>query len=85
MEEATKMRYVSSFERLATEQGLEQGQIRNARANVVEILAMRFRSVPPELIDQINALDDLQQLTWLLKQSVTIGTLEEFERLFDGD
>lgn len=83
------MRYVSSFERLAIEQGLEQGleqgQIRNARANVLEILTMRFRSVPPELVDQINALDDLQRLTWLIRQSVTSGTLEEFERRFEGD
>lgn len=87
--EVTQMRYVSSFERLAIEQGLEQGleqgQIRNARANVLEILTMRFRSVPPELVDQINALDDLQRLTWLIRQSVTSGTLEEFERRFEGD
>ena len=85
IEEVIKVRYVSSFEQLAIERGLEQGQIRNARANVAEILTMRFESIPPELIEQISALDDLQRLTWLLKQSVTVGTVEEFERLFDGD
>lgn len=84
IEEADKMRYVMSIERIAMqdgiEQGIEQGRLITARANVLDILNLRFHSVPNELVEQINALTNLEQLQALLRLAATAGTLEDFER-----
>ncbi len=100
LEEAEKMRYVTSIERLALqegleqgleqgreegheaglEEGLEQGKLRSAREFVIEALTLRFQSIPQELIDDINALKELQQLRKLLRLAIMVGSIEEFER-----
>ena len=100
LEEAEKMRYVTSIERLALqegleqgleqgreegheagrEEGLEQGKLRSAREFVIEALTLRFQTIPQELIDDINALKELQQLRKLLRLAIMVGSIEEFER-----
>ncbi len=96
LEEAEKMRYVTSIERLALQEGLEQGReegleagleeglergkLRSAREFVIEALTLRFQTIPQELIDDINALKELQQLRELLRLAIMVGSIEEFER-----
>ncbi len=84
IEEADTMRYVTSIERLALqdgiEQGIEQGMLKSTREAVLEILKLRFNSIPSDLIDEVNALTDLAQLKELTRQAVLVGTVEEFER-----
>lgn len=80
IEEADKMRYVMSIERIAMQDGIEQGSLITARASVMDILNLRFYSVPDELIERINDLTNLEQLKALLRLAATVGTLEEFER-----
>ena len=96
LEEAEKMRYVTSIERLALQEGLEQGReegleagleeglergkLRSAREFVIEALTLRFQTIPQELIDDINALKELQQLRKLLRLAIMVGSIEEFER-----
>lgn len=53
-EETRKMRYVTSIERRAIQQGIEQGALQTLQANVIEVLTLRFRTIPQELIDQIQ-------------------------------
>lgn len=97
MEEVEKMRYMMSIERLAIqegielgmeeglEQGLEQGKLETTRENALEILALRFKTVPQDLIDFINNLTNLQQLKLLLRHAATQGTLEEFEQFVETE
>ena len=56
------------------EQGLREGQ----RAAVTEVLHVRFTQLPREIVILINALDDIVILQDLLKQAVTIPSIEEF-------
>ena len=84
IEEADKMRYVMSIERIAMqegiEQGIEQGSLTTARTSVLDILNLRFQAIPAELVEQISARTNLAQLKTLLRLAATAGTLEEFEQ-----
>ncbi|HMN27447.1 MAG TPA: hypothetical protein PKE45_04760 [Caldilineaceae bacterium] len=52
---------------------------------MIDVLKVRFQSIPPELVDQIEALTSLEQLKGLLRQAVIAGTVEEFEQALDVD
>ncbi|WP_198161109.1 hypothetical protein [Anabaena sp. CA = ATCC 33047] len=41
-EEVQRMRYVTSIERLAKEEGIEEGIVQNSRESVLEVLETRF-------------------------------------------
>ncbi len=80
LEEKDTMQYVTSIERLALQDGIEQGMLKRSRDAVLDILKLRFNSIPSDLIDEVNALTDLAQFKELTRQAVLVGTLEEFER-----
>lgn len=84
-EAAKKMRYVTSIERQAIqrgiEQSIEQGLLQMARTNVIEVLHLRFQSVPQDLLDRLQTITDPDHLKNLLGQAVMVGSVEEFERL----
>lgn len=84
LEEAEKMRYVTSIERLALQEGLEQGReeggLKAVRESVMEVIKLRFNEVPEDEIVRLNAISDFDQLRDLLRLAVTAGSLEEFER-----
>lgn len=96
-EEEQKMQYVTTFERIGIKKGREEGRqegreegwqegrqegfLQNAREAVVEILQIRFESVPENLVEAINAINDLEFLKHLHRSAVTIGTLETFAAL----
>ncbi|MGK7878314.1 MAG: transposase [Xenococcaceae cyanobacterium] len=78
-EEARRMRYVTSIERLAIKEGIVQ----NARENVIEILETRFGGVPSSMIEAINGIEDASLLKRLHKRAITIGSLEEFQQFLE--
>lgn len=90
IEEADRMRYVTSIERRAIqrgiEQGIEQGTVRATRDRLFAILRLKFPSVPQELLKQIEQIEQIagvEQLKLLIEQAVCAGTLEEFERVLE--
>jgi len=90
-EEENKMRYVTSIERLAKEEGkiegkMEgkiEGKIENAQENIVKILQIRFGSGTEQVVEVINHIDDLTVLETLLTSAITIGSLKQFQQLLD--
>lgn len=99
IQEAKPMKYVLSIERIARQdgkregkkegkkegikEGIKEGRLSTAREDTLEILHLRFNSVPEELITAINQLTDLPQLKALHKQTVITGTIEEFEQFLE--
>lgn len=75
--EASRMRYVTSIERLAIQEGIVQ----NARENVIEILEIRFSEVPTEIVESINQIDDASVLKTLLRTAITIASIAEFQQI----
>ena len=71
--EERRMPYITGFER--------DGMVINARESVIDVLETRFEAVPSELSNSLEEIKDITVLKRLLKQSITIGSVEEFERL----
>ncbi|MCI5149635.1 MAG: hypothetical protein D3916_09655 [Candidatus Electrothrix sp. MAN1_4] len=85
-EEARKMPYITSTERIAREegrlQGLKQGrnkgQLEEARKAVFNVLKVRFGKLPDTTQEKIVGCDDLSRLERLLQQAVQVQSLTEF-------
>ena len=82
-EEASRMRYVTSIERLAKEEGIEQGVLQNAKENTLEVLEIRFSEVPREIVEVINGIEDESVLKTLFRRAIAISSLAEFQQLLN--
>lgn len=83
IETEVKMRYVTSIERLAMqegrEEGLEEGRQAGMREMLVETLRTRFGEVTEELLGRLNQVQDEEILKMLNRQALLADTLAEFE------
>ena len=77
------MRYVTSIERLAKEEGFEIGVLQSSRENIIEVLKVRFGEVPSLIVDSVNKIDDASVLKALFKTTITISSLEEFQQVLE--
>ncbi len=71
IQEEKRVPYIVSFVR--------DGMAINARESVVEALETRFEVVPPQVSDRLEAIDDIKVLKQLLKQAITIASVQEFQ------
>ena len=78
-EEESRMRYVTSIERFARQDGVLQER----RDNVIDVLTVRFQEVPQSLVEAIDVLEDPDQLKTLLRQAITIGSLSDFQGIVE--
>ena len=77
------MRYVTSIERLAKEEGIEQGMLQNLQENVIKILQTRFGVAPEPVVEVINGIEDQSLLRTLFTNAITVSSTEEFQQLFN--
>ncbi|NJM72881.1 MAG: transposase [Scytonema sp. RU_4_4] len=82
-EEADRMRYVTSIERLAKEEGIEQGMLLTNREHVIKVLQTRFGVVPEQVVESINGIENLSVLQTLFTSAITIGSIEEFQQVLN--
>ncbi|BAT55279.1 hypothetical protein NOS3756_42580 [Nostoc sp. NIES-3756] len=75
-EEVQRMRYVTSIERLAKEEGI--------RESVLEVLETRFGEVPTSIVEAINRIDQPSVLKTLLKRAIAISSTNEFQQLLNN-
>lgn len=66
------MTYMTSIERIGRAQTLQE--------SIAEVLETRFNNVPPELIEQLKKIYDLDRLKQLLKQSIITSSISEFQQ-----
>jgi hypothetical protein len=57
--------YLTTIERFA----IERGKVAQAREAVVEVLTVRFGSVPDKVVDRLNRIDDLAQMKHMIPTS----------------
>lgn len=74
-----RMPYITGIERRA----IQRGSLQTARESVIEVLETRFEGVPQALRDRLNQIDDLARLKHLLKQAITIASVEELEQVME--
>jgi hypothetical protein len=86
-EEAVKMPYVTSVERVGIKKGMQTGMQRGmqtgavnaSREAVIEVLQARFGELSPSLISTVNAVVDSVALKKLLKLSISTPSPQAFE------
>ncbi|MHC5818300.1 MAG: hypothetical protein ACYT04_21020 [Nostoc sp.] len=79
-EEADRMRYVTSIERLAKEEGI----VENARESIITVLETRFGEVPSSIVEVINKIEEPSVLKMLLKSAIAIPSTTEFQQVLDS-
>ncbi len=77
-EEERKMKYVTSIERRAIERGLEQGSKKSKRDAIMQVLTLRFNSIPTDLRLRLEEISDISQLKKLLDWAVLDPSVEIF-------
>ena len=65
-----------------TAEGLskQQEKLEKARANVFKIVQTRFKQVPDEVIQAINAINDESVLEKLFTNSIVVADFEDFQK-----
>jgi len=71
------MPYLTTIERFA--------QFRTARADILEVLRVRFGEVPPELGESLEQIEDADQLKQLLRQAILVAAIADFQALLPGN
>ena len=88
-QEEKQMPFMSPIEMLAKEEGIEegiqqgiqQGILRSLRENVRELLEIRFTEVPAELREEIDRIEDVSLLKQLLRETIAVNSIAEFQQL----
>jgi len=78
IEKDENMPYVDTLTRMSLQEGREEGSLVQARESVIEALEIRFGEVQPELVERINALDNLRTLKAQHRRAITVPSLEQF-------
>ena len=83
-EEEKKMPFISTGERIGLKkgrrEGLERGAQQGVQDSVLNVLDSRFPSVPDTLRERVRGIHDRAALDNLVRQAITIESLESFER-----
>jgi len=70
---------ITVYEERGIEKGIQQGAIQNAKQNVLEVLNLRFSSVPYLVKEKIEYCDDLNTLKKLLRQAALINSIDQLK------
>ncbi|MBD2139136.1 hypothetical protein H6F32_16510 [Anabaena sp. FACHB-1237] len=88
-EKELNMPFLSTIEEMAEERGEVKGKIKGAREtcqnNIIKILANRFNSVPELMDNSLRKIEDITILENLLLASISISSLEDFQKLIDAE
>ncbi|RKU25158.1 hypothetical protein C6497_16555 [Candidatus Poribacteria bacterium] len=61
------------------EEGREEGSINTKQTSILELLQHQFGEIPEYIINQINAIQNLQLLDTIFKQALTATTLDDID------
>ena len=65
------------------EQLFFQGVVHQAREGILDILTVRFDTIPSKIIETIHAIDEIDIMKILHKQAVTSTDIDEFEEVLE--
>ncbi|MGL5196926.1 MAG: hypothetical protein ACRC8Y_25330, partial [Chroococcales cyanobacterium] len=77
--EERQMPFISPMEELIQEEAI----LKNQRENILDLLQVRFGEVPQSVVEGVNRLEDITLLKQLHRQSISVGSLAEFEQLLN--
>ncbi|BAZ79950.1 hypothetical protein PN497_03065 [Sphaerospermopsis kisseleviana CS-549] len=84
-EKELNMPFISPIEEMAEERGEAKGARKNCQNNIIKILSNRFNNVPELMSDSLKKIEDMTILENLLLASISVNSLEEFQKLIDAE
>lgn len=72
------MRYVTSFERLAKEEGIQKGSLEKIKSLIQRTLKLRFGDMPVTIVTAIETINNVEELETLHDLAVTVDSLALF-------
>ncbi|MGI0482290.1 hypothetical protein ACN4EE_16085, partial [Geminocystis sp. CENA526] len=82
-QEERKMPLLTNIEKRALARGEQKGAKENCQENILDLLKLRFNSVPKSIEDSLKNIDNLAFLKQLLISTISVKSLEEFEDLIN--
>jgi hypothetical protein len=73
----------TSIERLAKQEGREEGRVESARESIIEVLEVRFGEIPNPILAKINGINEVSLLKTIHRQAIAIPSLDAFLELID--
>ena len=61
------------------EEGIEQGELRTKREDIIKLLQIRFDNVPEVVTQRVNRTRSLSRLNSLFEKAATIDSIDEFD------
>ena len=80
-QEERQMPYVTSIERLAKEEGIQEGRLETLRETIIDVLKVRFEAIPSTVSNMLTGLEDGALLKQLHLQAITVSSIEAFQKL----
>lgn len=59
----------------------QQEKLKKTRANVIKIVQTRFKQVPEQVIQSINAIDNQSVLEMLFTNSIIVADFQDFQKV----
>jgi hypothetical protein len=81
IEAEVKMQYVTSIERLAMEEGRQEGM----REMLIDLLQARFGTLTSDLTQKLERVETNDRLKALFREALTVASLSAFELLLSED
>ncbi len=82
IEEERRVEYITSIERRGIRKGIEQGSLQTARSSLLQVLEVRFGSVPVSLREQIDRSEDLSLLQALHLEALRTDSISAIQDAF---
>ena len=77
------MPYMTSIERLIKEEGIQEGTLNTLQETIMDVLKLRFETIPSTTSEILTKLKDTTVLKQLHLQAIRISSTEEFQQLLD--
>ena len=66
-------------EQRGEQRGIEIGSLQAKRQDIVELLQIRFHTVPATLVEHVNAINSLERLNAVFKQAATVESIDHLQ------
>ncbi len=77
------MPFLSPMEELiqeeAREQGRQEGRLEGMVQNLLKVLQIRFGELPPEVLEAVNGIEEMDILNLLFREAIATPSLAEFQ------
>ncbi|MDQ1327040.1 MAG: hypothetical protein QG641_320, partial [Candidatus Poribacteria bacterium] len=80
LEEGKSMPYLSSFEQMAIKRGMEEGKQQEVLCLLIQILNIKFKEIPRNIIEKLEKITDTYVLEILHSHAVLCDSIEDFEK-----